>query len=105
MQYIALDAATMISGERGTRLVPGAGWHEGPEHDRRRPILRARLYPRMGVDEGSFRGLDLTALDMMEEDNISGLTAWKRLTVWAAAALASWAVVIGCVAIVRALLA
>jgi hypothetical protein len=59
----------------------------------------------MGVDEGSFRGLDLTALDMMEEDNISGLTAWKRLTVWAAAALASWAVVIGCVAIVRALLA
>ena len=42
---------------------------------------------------------------MMEEDNISGLTAWKRLTLWAVAGLASWAVVIGCVALLRALLA
>ncbi len=105
MQYIALDATTMIPGERGTRRVPGAGLHEGPEHDRRRPFLRVRLYPRIEVNEGSFRGLDLTALEMMEEDNISGLSAWKRLSLWAVAGLASWALVIGCVALVRALLA
>ena len=60
MQYIALDAATMIPGERGTRLVSGVGWHEGPEYDRRSPSFRARLNPRMEVDEGTFRALDLT---------------------------------------------
>lgn len=105
MQYIALDAATMIPGERGTRLVSGVGWHERPEYDRRMPTFRARLNPHMEMDEGTFRALDLDTLEMMEEDNISGLTAWKRLALWAVAGLASWAVFIGGVALLRALLA
>ena len=100
MQYIALDAAMIIPGDRDNRLVSAAQFGNGDDAP---PacILHTRLYDATGARQLDFGSAET---ELADYDNLSGLTGWKRLLAWTGAAAASWAIVIGLVAIARALL-
>ena len=103
MQYIALNVATIIPGDRETRLVSNARFSYGTEEAHPACILHTRLYypPRAG--QGDSLSFDSTEEDWGDGESTSGMSGWRRLITWAGAALAGWAVVIGLVAIARAI--
>ena len=104
MQYIALDATTIILGEEENRLVADAGLSHGTDQTQPECVFRARLYHRMMAQDRDFRGLEPIEDDLADDDYETGLTGWKRLATWTGATVASWGVVAGGVAIARALL-
>jgi hypothetical protein len=106
MQYIALDATTIVTGDGGTRLGSCAEFGHGAAKTEAVCVLRASFYDRM---DAPHRNCQVTFLEPMEDgladdDNPTGLTGWKLAACWTGAAAASWGLVIGCAALARALL-
>jgi hypothetical protein len=106
MQHLALGAATITPGDTGNRLAVREGMKRLSAATEAACVFRARYYYDFAAHDGGFR---MACSEPWEEypagdDNEMRWTRWKRSLVWAGAAVASWALVIGCAAIVRTLL-
>jgi hypothetical protein len=102
MQYVALHATTLVAGEEEIRMVSAPEFDAEREEAQRACLLHSRFYRAQDSDR-DYAFFD-PGDDWAGEDELVGLTGWKRFTAWTAAAVASWGLVIGCVAIVRAFL-
>jgi len=102
MQYVALDAITLVPGQGEPGLVARPEIDPGGEESPRSCVLHSCFYPgREAGDTGS--ACLAPPDDWAGEEDVVGLTGWKRFMAWTAAAVASWGLVFGCVAIARAL--
>ena len=106
MQYIALNATTIMPGDSGNRV--GSGEEFGPSAAETEAVCVLRVSFYHGV-HGPQRNCQVAFFepmggDLVNDDNPTGLTGWKRAAAWTGAAAASWGLVIGCAAIARALL-
>jgi len=103
MQYIALGTKTIVSADEGVRLAADAGWQGRENEPSALYVLRARYYCGVNFPAEGFRAFERID-DFDDDEQPAGLTGWKRLTTWAGAAIISWAIVIGAVALARTLL-
>jgi len=104
MQYIALNAATIVAGDGKSRLVSGARISYPTEQAQPAFVLHSRFYYPPSTDRGGSFSHDPADEDWASGENASGMSGWKRVITWSGAALACWGMVIGLVALVRALL-
>jgi len=103
MQYISLEPTIIETSGAVHRLVPEAAlghWPEAPQPDGFRPVdfpssVRAREFVRQGP-------YDEPVEDLLED--LQPYTGWKLFAIWTAVTAGSWALVIGCVMMIRRLL-
>ena len=103
MQFIALDATTIVPGDGARRLAARTQLRCREEFPQASQVLHTRLY--LALDSGGgFSSLRAPVGESLaDEDRASGVTGWKRAITWTGAAIAGWAMVFACVAIIRAL--
>ena len=104
MQFIALDAATIVPGDGESRLKSGARLSYEVEAPEASCVLHSRFYVALDSGGGFSRLCEPVEEAPAEDDQETGVTGWKRAVTWTGAAIVGWAIVLGCFAIVRALL-
>jgi hypothetical protein len=103
MEYISLNPTTIVTPD--TAKPPGSKATSNYWAEQTKPasILRIRFYHETKAHD---RGFQVVYDELIEKHSTVGkkYTGWKLVTAWTGAIVASWALVIGCVVIARALL-
>jgi len=103
LQYISFNAKTMVTPDTANRLPLEAAFNNWVEETEPPSILPVRFYRDMNAYDREFPVVYMEPIEEYLEVDPKH-TAWKVVTAWTGAAVGSWALVIGCVMIARALL-
>jgi hypothetical protein len=103
MQYISFNANTTVTPDTANRLPWEAAFNNWAEENEPASILQARFNHDMNAHDRDF---PLVYVEPIEEclEVDQKHSVWKVITAWTGGAVVSWALVIGCVMIARALL-
>ncbi|MGA3325044.1 MAG: hypothetical protein ABSF45_11275 [Terriglobia bacterium] len=103
MEYIPFNAKTIVTPDIANRLPLEAAFNNWAEETEPPSIVPGRFNHDMNAHDRDF---PLVYVEPMEEyfELDQKYPAWKVVTAWTGGAVVSWALVIGCVMIVRALL-
>jgi hypothetical protein len=103
MQYISFNANTTVTPDTANRLSLQAAYNNWAEGTEPASILPIRFNHDMNAHDRDFPVVYVEPIEeYLEVDQKHSV--WKVITAWTGGAVVSWALVIGCVMIARALL-
>jgi hypothetical protein len=103
MQYISFNTKTIVIPDSANRLPLEAAFKNWAEETDPAGVLPVSFYHEMNAHDREFPVVYIEPIEEYSEVDPKP-AAWKVVTAWTAAAVGSWALVIGCVMIARALL-
>jgi hypothetical protein len=103
MQYISFNSKTIVPTGTANRLPLEAAVENWAEETDPAGVLPVGFYQEMNAHDREFPVVCMEPIEEYSEVDPKP-AAWKVVTAWTAAAVGSWALVIGFVMIARALL-